>query len=310
MSALDSPPLEGLVAATFTPFDAGGSVDLSLIPAVVDFLARNGVSGIYICGSTGEGPSLTMEERQEVTKSYIDAAKGRLTTVVHIGHTVLKDCQKLGAHAAACGADAISAVSPYYFKPVPLEALVEFMREAALSAEKLPFYYYHIPALTGMPIDPVAFLERGMDRIPNLRGMKYTDADLSTFSACQSLGDSRLDLLFGRDEMLLSGLAAGARGFVGSTYNLAPGLYRSILQAFEEGDLEKARSFQSKSISMIRAIVSVGGESAIKYPMHRHGLDCGQRRLPMKQLSEADRNEIDRRLDEIGFDDWSTAKGN
>lgn len=300
-----SDPLIGIIAATFTPFDGRGEVNLDLIPKLTEHLISNGVSGIYICGSTGEGPSLTIEERKAVTEAYLRSANGRLRTVVHIGHTCLKDARELGQHAESLGATAISAIAPYYFKAENSQTLVAFLKEVADSAPSLPFYYYHIPGLTGLAVDPVEFLVRGEEAIPNLRGMKFTDADLSKFSACQALSDRRFDLVFGRDEMLFPSLAAGARGAVGSTYNLAPALYGEIVRAFEGNDWENARLLQGKSIAMIQAIIRAGGEAAIKYPMKRLGLDCGPRRLPMTQLSSDQERAIDLALDELGFDHWA-----
>ncbi len=304
-SPTHSEPLTGIIAATFTPFDDQGELNLDLIPKLTDHLISNGVSGIYICGSTGEGPSLTIAERKAVTEAYLRSAKGRLRTVVHVGHTCLQDAMGLGQHAEKFGATAISAIAPYYFKPEDSQTLVAFLKEVAESASSLPFYYYHMPGLTGLAIDPVEFLERGENAIPNLRGMKFTDADLSKFSACQAMSDGRFDLVFGRDEMLFPSLAAGARGAVGSTYNLAPALYRGIVRAFEDGDWENARQLQRKSVAMIRAILRFGGEAAIKYPMKRLGLDCGPRRLPMTQLSSDQERAIDLALDELGFDTWA-----
>lgn len=302
---INFPPLTGLVAATFTPFHPDGRIRFEMIPDCTEFLIRNGVTGIYICGSTGEGPSLTIAERKAVAEAYVKAAAGRLRTIVHIGHTCLADVCELAAHAESIGADAISSVSPYYFKPENTTVLVQFLGAAAASAPTLPFYYYHIPSLTGVAVNPVQFLEEGGRSIPTLRGIKFTDSDLSLMNACQEVEQGKFDVLFGRDEMLLAGLSAGAAGAVGSTYNLAPQLYESIIQAFGAGEMKAAREWQLRSVAMIRAIVEVGGESAIKYPMHRHGLDCGPRRLPMRQLTQADKDEIDRRLDALGFDEWA-----
>jgi len=301
----DFPSLTGLVAATFTPFHEDGSVRFEKIPDYTEYLIQNGITGIYICGSTGEGPSLTIAERKAVAEAFVKAADGRLRTIVHIGHTALAEVCDLAAHAESIGADAISSVSPYYFKPDDTKALVDFFRVAAVSAPGLPFYYYHIPALTGVAVNPVEFLEMGGGEIPTLRGIKFTDSDLSLMNACQEVAEGKYDVLFGRDEMLLAGLSAGVAGAVGSTYNLAPKLYQNMIQAFEAGDLTLAREWQLRSVAMIRAIVGVGGEAAIKYPMHRHGLDCGPRRLPMRQLSQVEKDEIDRRLDALGFDEWA-----
>ncbi|MEM9481792.1 MAG: dihydrodipicolinate synthase family protein [Verrucomicrobiota bacterium] len=301
-----SSPVEGLVAAVFTPFDEAGEIDVGRIPAIVDFLSEQNLTGIYICGSTGEAPSLTINERKLVAEAYVSAAKGKLVTMVQVGHTCLKDCLDLGAHAASIGADAISSVAPYYFKPSDVKTLTAFLAEVAASALELPFYYYHIPALSGVAVDPVTFLEQGRETIPTLRGIKFTDEDLSVFNACQVAGDGDYDVLFGRDEMYLAGLAAGSRGAVGSTFNLAPALYDRIRRAFDEGDLEEAGKWQQVAVAMIRGLVGNGGDAAIKYAMTRHGLDCGPRRLPATQLRRDEKAGIDQLLDELGFEDWAT----
>ncbi|MEM9282001.1 MAG: dihydrodipicolinate synthase family protein [Verrucomicrobiota bacterium] len=297
--------LKGLVAATFTPLKETGELNLDLFPAMVDHLAGNGIQGIYICGSTGEGPSLTIEERKLVAEAFLDAARDRLKTIIHIGHCSLPDCETLARHAESHGADAISAIAPFYYKPLPLENLVEFLALAAGSSS-LPFYYYHMPSLTGIPIDPLQLLELGSSRIPTLQGIKFTDSDLSILSECQDYQDGQYEVLFGRDEMLLSALALGNQGAVGSTYNLAPALYRRIIQHFEAGELEEARQAQRQSVKMIRSIMKHGGEAALKYPMHRFGLDCGQRRLPMNQLSPEQKQAIDATLDTMEFDNWAS----
>lgn len=300
-----SAPITGLVAAVFTPFTDRGQLHLGRIPDLVRHLDRNGVHSIYICGSTGEGPSMTTAERRQVAEAWLDACPPHFTTIVQVGHTSLGDARELAAHAARHGADAISAVAPFYY-PLGLRELIDFLAELTAAAPDLPFYYYHIPVLTGGGIDPVALLEQAGTRLPSLRGIKFTDTSLSQLAACQAVAGGAYDILFGRDEMLLPALAAGVRGAVGSTYNLAPALYHRIIDHFTRGDLETARRLQSLAIDMIRQLVDLGGEAAIKHPMHRHGIDCGPRRLPMTRLTPAQTRGIDLALDKLGFDQWST----
>ena len=145
--------LTGLIAATFTPLDNKGAINLAPIPAIVDLLKNDGVKGIYINGSTGEGPSLTIEERDSLMKAYINAAKGRMTTVVQVGTNSLRESKQMAAKAAEYGADAISSTPPSYFKPADAETLTECIAEVASGAPELPYYYYHIPTMTGVNID-------------------------------------------------------------------------------------------------------------------------------------------------------------
>lgn len=300
-----SAPITGLVAAVFTPFTSCGQLRLELVPGLVRHLDQQGVHAVYICGSTGEGPSMTTAERRQVAEAWLDACPPHFTTIVQVGHTSLPDARELAAHAAARGANAISAVPPFYY-PLGLQELIAFLAEVTAAAPTLPFYYYHIPVLTGGGIDPVALLEEAGPRLPSLRGIKFTDPALSQLAACQAVAGGGYDILFGRDEMLLPGLAAGVRGAVGSTYNLAPALYRRLIEHFDQGDLEGARTLQRQAIDMIRVLIDHGGEAAIKYPMHRHGLDCGPRRLPMAQLTPDQTGRIDLALDRLGFDHWAT----
>ncbi len=221
--------LTGLIAATFTPMHPDGSVNLAPVPAMVDRLAGQGVKGLYVCGSTGEGPSLTTGERERVAEAFAAAAAGRMPVVVQVGCNCVEDARQLARHAASIGADAISAVSPSYFIPEGVAALVETLGRITDAAPELPFYYYHIPRLSGLSLSPLAFLEAAPARIPSLAGVKFSSRDVEVMQQCLAFDGGRFNILFGVDEMLLSGLAAGADGAVGRTYTVGPdGNFRAI----------------------------------------------------------------------------------
>ena len=291
--------LTGLVAATLTPIRANGSVDLEPIPRIVDHLQQTGVSGIYICGSTGEGISLTSEERRAVSEAYVAAAKGRLQTVVQVGHNSMREAQALASHAAEIGADAISATAPSYFKIGSIETLVDCMAEIAAGAPETPFYYYHIPALTGASLDMVKFLPAADAKIGNLVGMKYTTPEADQFQACINLQDGRFDVLWGRDEMLLSALAVGTRGAIGSTYNIAAPLYRRIIDAFQAGDLAEAQRLQLLAVEAIRVLLAYPFLAVLKWL-----LGCGVCRMPQGNLTEEQTAAVKTELETLGFFDW------
>lgn len=291
--------LTGLVAATLTPIQANGSVDLEPIPRIVDHLHRAGVSGIYICGSTGEGISLTSEERRAVSEAYVAAAKGRLQTVVQVGHNSMREAQALASHAAEIGADAISATAPSYFKIGSIETLVDCMAEIAAGAPDTPFYYYHIPALTGASLDMVKFLPAADAKIGNLVGMKYTTPEADEFQACMNLQDGRFNVLWGRDEMLLSALAVGTRGAIGSTYNIAAPLYLRVIEAFQAGDLAEAQRLQLLAVKAIRVLLAYPFLAVLKWL-----LGCGVCRMPQGNLTEEQTAAVKAELEAVGFFDW------
>ena len=232
----------GLIAAPFTAMREDGSLDLGKIAAQARALEEGGVRGAFICGTTGEGLSLSTEERLEVAEAWTEH-KGDLMLFVHVGHASLKDAQRLATHAEEIDANAISAMpsSPY---PATLESTVHACAETAAAAPTLPFFYYHIPSLSGVNISMRHFLPKALDAIPTLAGVKFTFEDLMDYALCLDLYGKDLDLLFGRDELLLAGLSLGAKGAVGSTYNFAAPLYRRVMDAFAQGRLEEARGAQ------------------------------------------------------------------
>lgn len=297
--------LTGLVAAAFTPMHGDGSLNLKQAGPVVDRLAEEGVSAIYVCGSTGEGPLLTTEEREAVCEAYVAAARGRLPVVVHAGHSSLAEARRLAAHAQQAGADAISAVPPFYFKPDSLDLLVDCLAEIASAAPRLPFYYYHIPELTGVEADVVELLRRAGNELPGLAGIKYTSATLDVQQALCAVDGGRFDVLHGRDEMLLAGLATGIRGAIGSTYNFAAPLYRRLMAAFDRGDLREARRCQAQSVTMTHTIFACGGQAGLKAAMNLVGPDCGPTRLPLAPLGPTQLERLKTQLEAIGFFDYA-----
>jgi N-acetylneuraminate lyase len=300
--------ITGLVPAVFTPMHEDGSLNLPMIDRLVEHLICSKVNAIYVCGSTGEGPSLSTEERMAVTEAYIKAINGRIPVIVQVGHDSLKQSQKLAAHAQANGADAISAAPPTYFKIDSLDLLVDFLAEVVSAAPNLPFYYYHIPRLTAVKIDVVKFLHVSATRIPKLQGIKYSDFTIYELQACVDLYNGRYNILFGSDEMLLSGLVGGAHGAVGSTFNFAAPLYHRIIGAFNLGNIPKARQLQGLSVQLVHHLNGFGSPSgngpAIKAMMKLLDLDCGPMRLPQKSVSDEAFEQMGKTMQEIGFFEW------
>lgn len=295
--------IEGLIAAAFTPFRKDGSINTDLISPLVDKLVQDGVRGIFVCGSNGEGPNMTLEERKLVAETFVKAAKGRLLIIVHVGHSCIADARMLAAHAAAIGADAFSAVAAFYFKPSSIENLTDCMAEIASAAPDLPFYYYHIPHLTGVGMDMIEFLRLGGSRIPNLAGIKYTAATIQEYQSCLNYSQGRYDILYGVDELLLPALAAGAKAAIGSTYTFAAPLYLRTMDAFQKGDIETAREQHAYLVEVIRILLKyppIPGQKAI---MQMLGWDMGPCRLPLATLDRESFDEFYRELDALSFFD-------
>lgn len=293
--------IEGLIAAAFTPFYEDGSLNLGLIPALVDKLVNDGLKGIFVCGSNGEGPNMTTEERMKVAEEFVKAANHRLLIIVHVGHSSIAESKTLAAHAAEIGADAFSSVAAFYFKPVSVQNLVHCMAEIASAAPDLPFYYYHIPHLTGVSMDMIEFLQIAGDIIPNLAGIKYTSSTIQEYQACLNFEQGRFDILYGLDELLLPALSVGAKGAIGSTYTFAAPLYKKTVDAFKRGDLVAAREQHAYMVEVIRILLKyppIPGQKAI---MKMLGWDLGPCRLPLTTLSSESFNTFYRELYDLSF---------
>ncbi len=297
--------LQGLIAATYTPMDDQGRLNLDAARPMVDRLIDEGVTGLYVCGSTGEGMSLTGTERREVVEAFTQAAAGRVPVIAQVGHNSVTEAAELAAHAQEIGADVVSATAPSYFKVTSVETLVDCMAQIAAAAPELPFYYYHIPVLTGAALDMPAFLRLAGDRIDNLAGLKYTSPTIHEYQACREVDQQRYDILWGCDEMLLSALVAGAQGAVGSTYNIAAPLYGRIIETHAAGKLDEARRLQLLSVEMVRTLNGWPFHSAMKETLKMLGQDCGRCRLPQPDLSDDETTALRTSLDKIGFFDWA-----
>ena len=171
----------GLIAATLTPMKASREVSMEHVGPQIERLIERQVAGLYVCGSTGEGVSLTNAERKAVTVESIRAAAGHVPVLVQVGHNSLAEAAELAAHAAASGAAGISATCPSYFKISNVQVLVDSMKTVADAAPELPFYYYHIPSLTGNKFSMAEFLKLGCEAMPNLVGLKYSSPELHEY---------------------------------------------------------------------------------------------------------------------------------
>jgi N-acetylneuraminate lyase len=293
--------IEGLIAAVFTPFHEDGRLNLGLIPPLVDKLVNDGVTGIFACGSNGEGPNMTTEERMKVAEAFVAASRGRLLIIVHVGHSSITEAKLLATHASAIGADAISSVAAFYFKPTSVENLAHCMQEIASAAPDLPFYYYHIPHLTGVGMDMVEFLKYGGDIIPNLAGIKYTATTIQEYQACLNFENGRFDILYGLDELLLPALSVGAKAAIGSTYTFAAPLYLKTMQAYNRGDMKAAQDQHAYMVKMIGLLLKyppIPGQKAI---MKMLGWDLGPCRLPLVTMNKTSFDKFRQELDAISF---------
>lgn len=294
--------MEGMVAATFTPMDANGEVNYTVIENYAEWAAKSKFAGVFVCGTTGESQSLTLEERMLILEKWIACASGRFKVIAHVGSNCQKDAIALAAHAAKKGADAISSIAPNFFRPGSVKDLTDFFKPIAAAAPELPFYYYNMPSMSGVCLSVVDFLKEGSKVIPNLVGVKFTHNNLMEMGECIAFENNRFEVLHGYDEILIAGLAFGAKAGVGSTYNYIPNVYRGIFEAMKENNVEKARQLQEISIQVVEIIIKYGGGvRGGKAIMNLIGIECGSCRSPFAAFSEEEYKSLKEDLEKINF---------
>jgi N-acetylneuraminate lyase len=297
-------PLRGLVAAAHTPFDSNGALKLSAVEKQAAHYLVHDIRCAFIGGSTGESHSLAYQERRDLAAHWMDVSKdSELEVVVHVGSNCLTEATELARQAGTLGVRAISMLAPSYFKPKSVENLAACCAQVAAAAPETPFYYYDIPALTGVQLPMPKFIEIASEKIPTFAGVKYTNFDLGEFQLCRALpGDH--DLLWGVDEFYLAALALGAEGGIGSTYNFAPQLAHRIANCFNSGDLEGARKAQLQLVQLIQVLVKYSYLPAAKALMAMLGVDIGPARLPYETLTPEQSIQLRADLEGLGFFSW------
>ncbi|XP_022246851.1 N-acetylneuraminate lyase-like [Limulus polyphemus] len=280
---------EGLLSAPFTAFFQNGKVNVDIIPKYVDLLCTNNVRGAFVNGTTGEGPSLTMEERKLTAEKWIIAGKGKLDLIVtQVGGCNINDAKELARHAEQHGATAIASLPPLYYKPTENRDLISYLAAIASAAPNTPFLYYHIPSYTGINVKLDQFLCEAKLRIPTLCGAKYTSTDLRDLFLCQQLEGKPFKLFLGADEIMLAALPLGVTAAIGATYNFMAPLSHKVIQAYKTCDFSEARQEQGRILKVVEVILKQGPLiSMIKAVMNNIGpLDFGNPRPPLQPASE------------------------
>lgn len=295
--------IKGLINAPFTPFSEDGEVNLEPIAQYAAMLAKNGLKGVFINGSSGEGYLLTDQERMLIAEKWMEVSPADFKVIVHVGSTCVKSSRKLAEHAQQIGAWGIGAMASPFPKAGRIEELVKYCEEIAAGAPNLPFYFYHIPALNGVFLPMIPLLKAVEDRIPNFAGIKYTYESLYEYNQCRLYKNGKFDMLHGQDETILSSLVmGGAEGGIGGTTNYNGKELTGIIDAWKAGDLATAVEKQNFAQDVINVIVNyrgniVGGKRIMKLI----GLDLGKNRTPFQNMTDAEEASMKQELEKINF---------
>lgn len=280
--------LAGMHAALIAAYDDVGRIDRERQAALIDHVLGHGLDGLFVSGSTGESNLHTLQERKDIVSSAVAHVAGRATVIAHTGGIETASSVALTEHATEAGADAISAITPFYYRYD--EAGHERYYRAIAAATDLPVIAYHIPGATHVNLGANFFIRLADDGV--LQGLKYTATDLLPLAEVARSAPDGFTVFNGSDEVLLGGLALGAHGGIGSTYNVIGPTYVRIGELAAAGDFDAARREQAHANAFIDTMSSHDFLVFLREMLRIDGIETGHGRDPLPTITSAERDAI------------------
>lgn len=286
MKKVDLSKYKGIIPAFYACYDDNGDISPTRTKNFTNYLINEGVSGLYVCGSSGECIYQSVSERKKTLESVMEVAKGKITVIAHVAATNTKDSVELAKHAKECGVDAVAAIPTIYFK-LP-EHSIESYWKAIASATDLDFIIYNIPQTTGYALSKQLF--SNMIKLDNVIGVKNSSPAVQDIQMFKDIGGDDFIVFNGPDEQYIGGRIMGAQGGIGGTYGVMPKLYIKLEELFSQGKIDKARDLQFDICNIIYKMCSCSGNmySVIKEIIKLYGIDIGKARLPLSPVLDSD----------------------
>jgi N-acetylneuraminate lyase len=294
---IDIKRFKGLIPALLTPYDKEGRISPDSLQQLTDYCITQGVDGFYVGGSTGEAFLLSTEERKLLIRLALEANGGRKPAICQVGAVGTGIAVELAQWAEKNGADAVSAVAPFYY-PFNKEQILNHYT-AITDSVSIPMIVYNIPGLSGVSLSEDDF--RRLYEHERIIGVKHTHYNLYEMERIKAIDPDRL-VFFGFDELTLAGVAMGADGAIGSTFNLMAGEYIQLRKLFHEGKNAEALEKQKEINEIISTMIPLGVFASLKYAISsRRDIPMGEVRAPFTPLSDTEKARLDAVLDKYGI---------
>lgn len=290
--------LKGIIPAIVTPFKEE-EIDLVAFERLLQFHIESGVDGFFVAGTNGEGVLLSKEEKGLLFKKAVEVVDKRVPIIAQIGEITTKDTIKTGELAVNAGVDGVAVVSPFYFKLEDSALKTHFIRVAHALAPT-PVYLYNLPGNTGNSIKP-SLAKAIMEEADNVKGIKDSSKDLQTLEDFISILGPDKDVISGADNLILPGLVMGAKGGISGLANPLPELFVSMYKDYLSGDLEGAKRKQLLINDIRNTIKQFPSISALKVMLRLRGIDVGNVRPPLRDLSSDQEAVLKKILLDLGL---------
>jgi len=268
---------KGLWPAMFTPVDSKGDPAMDQLEKLVALLISQGMDGLYILGSTGQGVLFTEDQRKKVAAAVTEMAAGKVPVIVQVGSLTTEESVRLAKHAAQCGADGVSSVGPIYFAASANMALEHY--RAIASATDLPFFPYQLGD-SSIPAETIGFVKRVLE-LPNIAGMKLTTNHLLQISSIHNYAGDRLKLFSGSDELFCHASLCGTVGAIGSFYNLWGSPCKQVMTEFQNGNYRLGKEFMLAFQQVIETVIPNIWTFLRQAMQLKYGIDIGRTKAPL-----------------------------
>ena len=286
---------KGTMPALLTPLDSNSKVITATVKPLIDWEISKGAAGFYVCGSTGEGPVLSGQQRRIMMEAAVEAVNGRVPVIAHVGAIDSNEACDLARHAENTGATAISSVAPNFYFQYSYSEVIEYYKRLA-GCTHLPLILYAVPMMPGVEINKMM---GELLKIDNVIGIKDTRANYYQMWQLRQLNNGNINIINGPDETLLCGLMMGADGGIGSTYNIMADKYAKLYSLFTEGKLEEARVMQFQITSIIQVLLKYGCVQALKKYLEFQGFNMGARAFPAIAINKDDALRMKQEVDAL-----------
>ncbi|MGI6360728.1 MAG: 4-hydroxy-tetrahydrodipicolinate synthase [Bacillota bacterium] len=287
-----------LITAMITPFNADGSINFDKAQEIADYLLKNGSDSLVICGTTGESPTMTDDEKEELFIAVKEVTKGRGGLIAGTSFYDTYDSELMTRRAVKAGVDAILAVSPYYNKP-PQEGLYQHFVSIAAAAEDLPVILYNIPGRTSINIFPETIAR--LSKIDNIIAVKEAAGDIEQVGKIMALVEDDFLLYSGDDSMTLPMLSLGAEGVISIASHFVGPQIKEMIAKFQAGDVKAAMKMHYHLLDMFHQLFVVTNPIPVKYCLNKMGMDVGLYRLPMVEADDNSKIVLDNLLTKYGL---------
>lgn len=287
--------LEGVIPPMITPFDSNGEIDEKALREVVSFLSKN-VHGLFLCGTYGSGPLMSVEQRKRVVEITIDEVRGKIPVIVHVGAASTDTSVDLAKHAESNGALCIASVPPYYYRPSERDIIHHY--ERLVKAISIPVYVYNNPKTVGYGISSEL-----MSKIADVgvQGVKDSSFDMMVFADFQrKLGNRGFDIVMGTEALFLLASILGARAFIPGLGNAFPEICVELYETCMKKNYENAWDVQ-KRVNRVRDVMKIAGATIVSvYEMLKmRGINAGLPKSPFRPVDESTREIIREELQKL-----------